>query len=503
MVGKLSRRHVLIGVAAAASTPYLANLRAQRASAEGSIRVRREVHGLVGSDGTLDPDLVTYMDAVAETQNSSPILWHAVTRFHDAFCATGAGAREVHWNWRFIMWHRAYLATYERILQEHSDKTVALPYWNWFKSNALPKAFTLGALNHPGRTFGADSETGTPSRPLDPGDKGRTELNNYNVTEAFGPDAGASFFGHEYAPFSNRAGRPEYGGHGGIHNWVGGDMASLNTSSLDTCFYSHHANVDRMLELWKANKAPTDWFANAPAAWKDQIFEFAFSDDRVYRYRAADMIDTSKIVDVDGIELGFVYDDVPKTQIAATDTGLIAFSQPNVTENALTRVEMRVKPPSQSFSLGALEVAGGQGSTSTFEINDAARAVTNNFIGKTEQGGGVKTLENFSFSRTKPPSARLVLRDVVLPGKNSQVNFFINVDEPGSAAIKDGGRYLGTINTIPSREGDVVYDELSFEASDEILEVLRSENRIFVSSFTRYLGKEDKVQIGEVELIIE
>ena len=511
MVGELSRRQILIGAAAAASAPYLVDLGTKQASAQGSVRVRREVHGLVASDGTLAPDLVIYMEAIAKTKKTSPMLWDIVTNFHDAFCdgLTGggqsAGNKEVHGSWRFIMWHRAYLATYERILQEHSDKTISLPYWNWFKSDALPKAFTIGVLDHPGRMLGADPLNGIPARPIDDGDRSfdsSGEASNYDTSAAFGFTPGASFFGQVFATGENRRGRPEYGGHGGIHIWVGGNMSDLDFSSRDPCFYSHHANVDRMLELWKANTAPVDWLTNAPNVWKDQIFEFAFSNDRIYRYRAADMIDTSKIVDVDGVELGFVYDDVPETQIAASDTSLIAFSQSVTTENAFTQIEMRVTPPSQSFSLGALEVTGGRGATSAFEISDAARSVTQKFIG-TPQGEGVNTLQNFSFSRTKPPSARLVLRNVVLPGKNSQVNFFINVENPGSAAIKDGKRYLGTINTIPSGEGDIVYKELSFKASDQILEAIQSDNKIFVSSFTRYLGKDDKVQISEVELVIE
>ena len=78
------------------------------------------IHTLVEPNGSFKPELQAYQDALATLKSQHPILWTKISQFHDIFCV-GAGNEEVHGNWRFLAWHRAYLVTLERVLREVSS----------------------------------------------------------------------------------------------------------------------------------------------------------------------------------------------------------------------------------------------------------------------------------------------------------------------------------------------------------------------------------------------
>jgi hypothetical protein len=166
---------------------------------------------------------------------------------HRRFCAHNT---ELIWPW-----HRAFLLYLEDLLRaadpgqpDTPTKDVTLPYWDWTKPPsgvAYPKAYENPAspLFHAGRT----KWDATNPFPL--------------FTEA---DTGLSisdwyqFGGDQSGPGQLEAGlvtgrAPHNEGHG----QVGGDMCCPPTSVKDPIFWAHHANLDRLWDLWQQR-----WKAN-------------------------------------------------------------------------------------------------------------------------------------------------------------------------------------------------------------------------------------------------
>jgi tyrosinase len=235
-----------------------------------------------------------------------------------------------HGSWYFLPWHRGYLIALEAIVRDAVIKLGgpadwALPYWNYFKPNQfkLPPAFA------------------SPDWPDGRGD------NPLYVTQRYGPNND----GNVYVPvdminlnaladpdFTGDAngGSPGFGGvgtgfshggqvHGGIetqpHDYVhglvgGGDpnnpnipglMSDPDTAGLDPIFWLHHANIDRLWEVWRENPTtdidPTqsNW-VNGPQSVGDRAFMLPMPGGVSWTYTPGQMSDLSK--------LNYGYDDV-------------------------------------------------------------------------------------------------------------------------------------------------------------------------------------------------
>jgi tyrosinase len=166
-----------------------------------------------------------------------------------------------HRNWWFLPWHRAYLYTFEQILiHAVSDfmpaTPLAIPYWNWTDQRALPPIFAQGGAANPlfdERRY---------SIPITDEDVGPAVM--ANVLSA--PDF--TSFGSDPA-CTEREGTGEGALEGGPHDTVHGDvggppnadpndpsswgtMTTTYTSAFDPIFWSHHANIDRLWNVWAA-----------------------------------------------------------------------------------------------------------------------------------------------------------------------------------------------------------------------------------------------------------
>ncbi|HVT99547.1 MAG TPA: tyrosinase family protein [Acidobacteriaceae bacterium] len=308
---------------------------------------RRNVYGL---GGDWPAPLLWYARGVAAMKAralAEPTSWRFYAAIHgfNKGLWTGAGYLKAgeamptsanqkrYWNqcqhgsWYFLPWHRGYLLAFEQnvraaivALKGPADWT--LPYWNYFKpdQNKLPPAFAT-----------PDWPDGKGNNPLyvpqryGPQDDGNVyvDLADVNLKAMADPDftgvasGGAPGFGGVDTGF-------EHGGrtHGGIetqpHDWVhglvgGGDetrsglMSDPRTAALDPIFWLHHANIDRLWDVWRKNP-PTDQDPKAPAWLKGpaSVGERAFSlpkpDGEPWDYTPADMVDDHK--------LGYSYDDI-------------------------------------------------------------------------------------------------------------------------------------------------------------------------------------------------
>ncbi|XP_049378238.1 polyphenol oxidase E, chloroplastic-like [Solanum stenotomum] len=245
---------------------------------------------------------------------------------HCAYCngayKFGDEVLQVHFNWLFFPFHRWYLYFYERILGKLiDDPTFALPYWNWDnpKGMRLPPMFDrettplYDARRNPHVRNGTIIEFSSSTDEVST-DVKKTVTNNLTlmyrqmITNAACP---LQFFGARYVlgiDDSENRGTIETIPHTPVHIWTGTvegtvlddgkrsfgeNMGNFYSAGLDPVFYSHHANVDRMWNIWKGlggkkkDITDTDWLN----------FEFFFYDENgnPYRVRVGDCLDTKKM----------------------------------------------------------------------------------------------------------------------------------------------------------------------------------------------------------------
>ncbi|MCL2428046.1 MAG: tyrosinase family protein [Alphaproteobacteria bacterium] len=267
----------------------------------------------------LSPErLARFEAAVGEMQRRSradpddPSGWQAHALGHMAVCSVANGdQRQVHGCWWFLPWHRAFLAVTEWKLRAVSgDPTLALPYWNWSSERAIPAAFA-----RTGSPLAAATRY-TPQRALRPAEV--DYLAHDPSLAALGVAAlDASTFcatTHEQIPASfggvarpNPAGwhgrsRLESVPHDTIHNYVGGesqdgtlgDMTELGTAALDPLFYAHHANIDRLWEIWRRDPGRRASEPGEPA-FSDQAFVFPWTDGSPLTVTVGQTLDTARL----------------------------------------------------------------------------------------------------------------------------------------------------------------------------------------------------------------
>jgi hypothetical protein len=127
----------------------------------------------------------------------------------------------------FLAWHRQFLIRFEHRLQQVTDSSVFIPYWDW--------------IDHPS----------PPARISDP-----ALLNRWSVDRNFErdlmPSAADVRAVRERDRFRGFQSALELGPHGSVHVAIGGDMNSPH-SPLDPIFFLHHANVDRIWYRWQGD----------------------------------------------------------------------------------------------------------------------------------------------------------------------------------------------------------------------------------------------------------
>jgi hypothetical protein len=93
----------------------------------------------------------------------------------------------------------------------------------------------------------------------------------------------------------------EFNPHDGVHQSIGGNMASVDLSSRDPIFFLHHANVDRLWSSWNArgnaNSSEAMWrnfafnrnfLTGGGAAWDVSVGDLNSTPALGYRYDGDD-----------------------------------------------------------------------------------------------------------------------------------------------------------------------------------------------------------------------
>jgi tyrosinase len=291
------------------------------------VRTRRDVWSLE-EEQPWHPIVRAYALAVGELQTKSPDSpgsWAYQAAIHgmEGFVQPDRFRGQCqHATWFFLPWHRLYLHWFERLLQvtiaglsdvppEVRDSW-ALPYWNYgaggqraslpgpFREQRLPDSADQNPLFVEERNQYVND--GEPMNDL------VTRADAALAQPTFSERAPSGGFGGAQTGFNHRAEDPsrwpgllEQTPHGDVHMEVGGSMAMFHTAGLDPVFWMHHANIDRLWEVWLGQGDRTNPDPSSP--WGTREFQFHDPDGEPVVGSADQTLDTSG-------SLGYTYEDV-------------------------------------------------------------------------------------------------------------------------------------------------------------------------------------------------
>ena len=293
---------------------------------------------------------------------TKPMSWGYLAALHGRIRPDGRVDHTVsgwnncqHGSWFFLPWHRMYLMAFEAIVQHVlGDNSWSLPYWYSLdpddaSKSVLPAAFRDAGIRDSGRT----NNLYTAHRSHLANGGHRLPAISSHVTDAleaeqFSTDDGTTSFG------SGKRATPSFDGHengllediphGAVHMYVGDDfdragnpissgwMGNLYQAALDPIFWLHHANIDRLWEVWlRADPGHRNPGA-ANKAWLGTTFTFPKPGGKTVSWKVADVLSVD--------DLGYTYQDLsaPSTvQFAAAPAARTAAEREVITATAETR----------------------------------------------------------------------------------------------------------------------------------------------------------------------
>jgi tyrosinase len=160
--------------------------------------------------------------------------------------------------YRFLAWHRRYLLELERelqrvdaVLRPTATEKLAIPYWRW--QDGFPEWLD-------GFLPAMDPDSGLPPPPrknASPPAKPNAAdvdivINQFNIqnTGLTGENDYTKFtYGIE--GWGRRPDGTRLPAHNHGHAWIGGIMNNTSTSPTDPIFWLHHAEIDRLWQIWR------------------------------------------------------------------------------------------------------------------------------------------------------------------------------------------------------------------------------------------------------------
>jgi tyrosinase len=317
------------------------------------VRLRKDVSSFDGHDDTLtwyaravgamkrrpiaDPTSWRYQAAIHEYTRETDPLASDADKLPSAADQQRFWSQCQHGSFYFLPWHRMYLHHFEAIVAREvkalgGPEDWALPYWNYSAgaaSRLLPAPFrapklrdgTPNALYVEQRDPRCDAgEPFAHARDVDV----KVALKQH-VFESPAPGLRSSFGGPltKFEHSGSAPGALELTPHGSMHVAVGGAeggwMSAFNTAALDPIFWLHHANIDRLWQVWlhasgHANPSSSDWLRSVS-------FEFHDASGAVVSMVPADVLDPGKP------PLSYAYDDAGLT-LTAEELAIIGAGRP-------------------------------------------------------------------------------------------------------------------------------------------------------------------------------
>jgi tyrosinase len=428
-----------------------------------------------------------------------------------------------HGSWYFLPWHRGYLIALEAVVRDAVVKAGgpqdwALPYWNYFKpdQNALPPAFASkdwpdGQGDNPlyvEQRYGPDWPNG--SSVYVPTDQ--VDLNALGDQDFVGPATGASpGFGGVDTGFEHGGGT--HGGvesqpHDAVHVLVGGGdqttigfMSWPDLAGLDPIFYLHHANIDRLWEVWKkvpgskGDPTQAEW-VKGPASIGEHVFDMPMPGGRKWTYTPRDMQDLSK--------LDYTYDDLsPPSATPALTARLQSLGANVVTAQAAERRAPMAPPTTELLGAsGSLPVVGDRASASLALDPSVKAKVSASLNAVRAQAAGVGS---------EPDRVFLNLENVRGLNDATVFDVYINVPPGGDPTqhpeLKAGSVALFGVRKATARDDDHAGNGLNFVLNiSRIIDALHlsgalSASEIHVQLVPRHpVPQAAEVSVGRISL---
>ena len=253
----------------------------------GAMRVRKSIYTLTSTELA---ELRLAFQKLRALPSTDPRTWMAQAKVHCWYCAgDNSSVADVHGTWAFMPWHRDYLYVLEKILGKLvNNPNFAIPYWDW---NTPDTPQCTGHLRVPPPYLGSTNNSlfdcyrvVTPASTMS-----NSSVGAARVTQILnGANTFPLFFG---SPTVSAALWP--GPHGYVHLFVGNsvnpssakqDMGVLETAARDPLFWAHHANIDRLWDVWVAKYGTPVY----PTGFLNQNWTFWNQDQKLMRFTGGD-----------------------------------------------------------------------------------------------------------------------------------------------------------------------------------------------------------------------
>ncbi len=300
MSNRRSRRDFLKTTAAAGSLAILSPDEVF-ALLQNGIFVRPNVKTLTHNS----PDIIALkagINAMRALPASNPLNWNTFANIHGAPSGTGPLWNTCqHGHWWFLPWHRMYLLFFERIIRKLSNQpTFAMPFWD-YTSSATP------GNTYPARALPAIMRSPTTNNALfitqrgagiNAGQQLPVSATSHQTAFTFanftGPTGSSTSFGSQQLAAPNHSAQPhgrlESQPHDAVHGSIGGFMGSFSTAARDPIFWMHHANIDRLWNLWLTlGGGRTD---PNNSTWCNRTFSFFNENGTQVNMRVRDVINS-------------------------------------------------------------------------------------------------------------------------------------------------------------------------------------------------------------------
>ena len=387
-----------------------------------------------------------------------------------------------HGSWFFLPWHRGYLLAFEANIRDEVVRLKgptdwALPYWNYFKPDQsdLPPAFASRAW--------PDGEDDNPlfvKERWGPSDDGRVyvPVQAINLDAMSEPDftggahGGSPGFGGIDTGFKHGGqthGALELQPHDNVHGFVGGTnpaaphgpglMAHPDTAGLDPIFWLHHANIDRLWEVWRRTAAshidPIEprWI-DGPASIGQRVFSLPMPSATNWDYTPGRMTTL--------LDLGYDYDDLaPLSEVVTPHKRLINLVGARAAELDLGGVVGMDKPKNVELvgaSAGSVPIRGDLVKASV-QLDPTARKMV------------VASLRA-AFETAAPDRVFLNLENV--RGNADATTFSVYIDVPKSDKPTDHPeRLAGSVALFGVSKASKPNDEQAGQGLNYVLEISR------------------------------
>jgi tyrosinase len=305
-----------------------------------AVRIRKSVWSLPQGD-----PIITWYRKAVETLIARPVndptSWRYMAAVHGvpAGMATPPAASQFwdqcqHQSWFFLPWHRGYLAAFEAVIAKtisdlNGPADWALPYWNYSeslvqnpKARLMPPDFFNRTINgQPNGLWSRRSQAVNGDFHLDDPAVSLQALNFRNFANSV-PGQPSGFGGPitGFNPGGGDNGGIENLPHNRIHTRIGGFMGDPATAALDPIFWLHHANIDRLWEVWRnqgaafKNPATANWLTSVP-------FDMHGGTGQPFTYVSQDMLDTTTVLH------GYKYDNVPVPSTLGLESVEVAMAE--------------------------------------------------------------------------------------------------------------------------------------------------------------------------------